>query len=101
MKVNDEIVEYLGYFYIKRQDTNIYDFIETLFIGRVIKSILTGIYIHPMYVYLNDEWRYITNEPNHSLYPHLLSNDSIPNAIPTLYSLKKAVIPVNGKPIEL
>jgi len=87
ININDgEIIKYQGIFYKKPKTPtiSIYDFdeIHTDFIGKVFcmkyyhYSGITGIYVVPLYVFLNDKWNKITNYTpplgKYFLYPHLL-----------------------------
>ena len=85
--INDgDIVKYTGIYYKREKDTELQinvniEEIETTFIG-IIEShrsnidCITGIYIKPLYIHYNNEWKLIINykEPKfkYFLYPHLL-----------------------------
>jgi hypothetical protein len=82
---NGAFIEYLGNYYTKNLVKYRYDHQVVPFIGRVasarIKDAVTiGIFIHPLYVYLENEWYKIINykDPvyrSYFLYPHLITSD--------------------------
>ena len=77
-----QIIQYTGIYYKNFDDILNISYIETTFIGIVethrykYDSGITGIYIRPMYILLDDEWHKIINFKNpvekYFLYPHLL-----------------------------
>jgi len=105
-------VQYKGYLYLERNSDvediedvlKVYDFIEFPFIGRVERakiscSKIEGIYIVPLYIYINEQWKKITNyeEPIYKqsfFYPHLIT---LPityytNCIHTLHTVEEILI---------
>jgi hypothetical protein len=108
---NDMTVQYRGYLYLERNPdtdatntTEIYDFIEFPFIGRVERariscSKIEGIYIVPLYIYINEQWKKITNytEPVYKqsfFYPHLITlpHTHYTNCIHTLHTVEEILI---------
>ena len=91
VNVNDgEIIKYQGIFYKKKQDSTYaycLDETPTDFIGKVFcmkyycYSGIVGIYVVPLYMFLNGKWNKITNFTHplgkYFLYPHLLT---LPNS---------------------
>jgi hypothetical protein len=79
---NGAIIKYIANYYTKNLVTCRYDHQEVPFIGhiisgRIVDSINVGIFIRPLYIYLNEEWMRIINykDPiyrSYFLYPHLL-----------------------------
>jgi hypothetical protein len=83
ININDgSIIQYTGIYYKNINDLQNISYIETTFIGIVethrykYDSGITGIYIRPLYILLDDEWHKIINFKNpvekYFLYPHLL-----------------------------
>jgi hypothetical protein len=87
VNINDGLfVKYTGIYYKHERDTELQmevniEEIETIFIGiietqRSYMDCITGIYIKPLYIHYNNEWKLINNykEPKfkYFLYPHLL-----------------------------
>lgn len=81
--INDgSIVKYTGMYYQTNSGNIIPIQTETLFIGKIhchryrYNEGITGVYIHPLYIYYNDKWYKIINYKDpytkYFYYPHLL-----------------------------
>jgi len=79
---NGANIKYTANYYTKNLVTCRYDHQEVPFVGRIISGRITdtitvGIFIRPMYIFVNEEWMRIINykDPmyrSYFLYPHLL-----------------------------
>ena len=83
ININDrQIIQYTGIYYKNSNDIQNILYIETTFIGIIethrykYDSDITGIYIKPLYIWLDEEWYKIINFKNpiqkYFFYPHLL-----------------------------
>jgi hypothetical protein len=82
---NEALIEYLGNYYTKnlvkyRYDHQVVPFIGKVASARIKNAVTVGIFIHPLYVYLENEWYKIVNYKvpvyrSFFLYPHLITSE--------------------------